>query len=182
MTKFYTKKGDDGYTGLLGEGRALKYDPRIETVGAIDEANAAIALARTLCRTQASAKILFAVQKDLYHMMSEVAATPENAGRFRAIDQARLGWLEDQVDQVSSKVVIPDEFIIPGDSQAGAALDLARTVVRRAERHVAHLLLTDQLENQDLLRYINRLSSLCFVLELFENDAAGASSPSLARD
>ena len=79
-------------------------------------------------------------------------------------------------------MVIPDEFILPGDSQAGAALDLARTVVRRAERHVAHLLLTEQLENQDLLRYINRLSSLCFVLELYENDAAGASTPSLAKD
>jgi cob(I)alamin adenosyltransferase len=182
MTKFYTKKGDDGYTGLLGEGRTPKYDPRIETVGAMDEANAAIALARTLCRSQETATILFTVQKDLYHAMSEVAAAPENAVRFRVLDQTRLGWLEQQVDLISSRVVIPDEFIIPGDSQAGAALDLARTIVRRAERHVAHLVIADQLENQDILRYINRLSSLCFVLELFENQAAGSYAPTLAKE
>jgi cob(I)alamin adenosyltransferase len=77
---------------------------------------------------------------------------------------------------------MPKEFIIPGDTQAGAALDLARTIVRRAERLVAQLLHNLEIENSELLRYLNRLSSLCFVLELFENQAGGKDQPTLAKD
>ena len=182
MTRFYTKKGDDGYTSFLGEGRASKYDQRIETVGAIDEANAAIALARTLSISPQTSPILQVVQKDLYHMMSEVASTPENAPRFRVINAERVSWLETQIDEISSKVVIPSEFIVPGDSTSGAAIDLARTVVRRAERHLARLLHTKKLANQELLHYLNRLSSLCFVLELLENQAAGNAHSTLVNE
>ena len=181
MAKFYTKKGDAGYTSLLGKGRAPKYDDRIETVGTIDEANAAIALARTLSKEHQTSSILVEVQKDLYHLMAEVAATPENAARFRSINAERIAWLETQTDAVSTKVTIPDEFIVPGDSTAGAAIDLARTIVRRAERHLAHLLHLKKLENPELLRYMNRLSSLCFALELLENQAAGTTHPTLAK-
>jgi cob(I)alamin adenosyltransferase len=173
MTRFYTKKGDDGYTSLLGKDRAPKYDYRIETVGEIDEANAAIALARTLSLAPQTSPILMEVQKDLYHMMSEVSASPDNASRFRKITDERVSWLEIQTDDISSKVVIPTEFIIPGDSRGGAAVDLARTIVRRAERHLARLIHMKELENRELLRYMNRLSSLCFVLELLENQIAG---------
>jgi cob(I)alamin adenosyltransferase len=179
MTKFYTKTGDDGYTSLLGEGRAPKYNHQIETVGAIDEANAAIAFARTLSLAPQTSPILKEVQKDLYHMMSEVSATPDNASRFRKIIDERVRWLELQIDDISTKVVIPAEFILPGDSNAGAAIDLARTIVRRAERHIARLLHMKKLENPELLRYMNRLSSLCFVLELLENQAAGSNHTTL---
>lgn len=181
MTKFYTKTGDDGYTSLLGEGRAPKYDQRIETVGTIDEANAAIALARTLSVSPETSHTLLDVQKDLYHLMSEVAATPENASRFRLITAERVSWLETQIDTISSRVVIPDEFIIPGDSISGAALDLARTIIRRAERHLARLLHSKKIENREILHYMNRLSSLCFVLELLENQAAGNVHPTLSK-
>jgi cob(I)alamin adenosyltransferase len=181
MTKFYTKTGDDGYTGLLGKGRAPKYDRRIETIGAIDEANAALALARTLCISSETSSILLEIQKDLYHLMSEVAATPENKSKFQAITHERISWLESQIDSVSSNVTIPDEFIIPGDSTAGAALDLARTIVRRAERQLAHMFHLKKLENREILRYMNRLSSLCFVLELLENQAAGSAHSTLAK-
>jgi cob(I)alamin adenosyltransferase len=182
MTRFYTKKGDDGYTSLLGEGRAPKYDRRIETVGVIDEANAAIALARTLSISSETSRILLEVQRDLYHMMSEVAASPENASRFRVINIERVSWLEARIDEISSKVVIPDEFIVPGDSTAGAAIDLARAVVRRAERHLTRLLHLKKVDNRELLHYINRLSSLCFVLELLENQATGSVHPTLATE
>jgi cob(I)alamin adenosyltransferase len=182
MTKFYTKKGDDGYTSLLGEGRAPKFDQRIETVGALDEANAAIALARTLSKAPQTSSLLSDVQRDLYHVMAEVSATPENARRFRTINAEKVTWLETQIDTISTLVVIPTEFIIPGDSSAGAAIDFARTIVRRAERHLARLLHDKLLENQELLRYINRLSSLCYVLELLENRVAGVSEPSLAKE
>ncbi len=180
MTRFYTKKGDDGYTSLLGEGRAPKYDRRIEAVGAIDEANAAIALARTLSISPETSPILLDVQRDLYHIMSEVAATQENASRFRVINAERVSWLESRIDDISSMVVIPDKFIVPGDSTAGAAIDLARTVVRRAERHLARLLHSHKLANRELIHYMNRLSSLCFVLELLENQAAGNVHSTLA--
>jgi cob(I)alamin adenosyltransferase len=182
MTRFYTKTGDDGYTSLLGEGRVSKYDLRVETVGSIDEANAAIALARVLSQSPQTASILIDVHKDLYHFMAEVAATPLNALRFREIDTERVIWLEMQIDEISTKVIIPDEFIIPGDSKAGAAMDLARTVVRRAERQIARLLHLKKLKNQELLRYLNRLSSLCFVLELLENQADGIERHTLAKE
>ncbi len=182
MPKFYTTKGDDGYTSQLGEGRAPKYDLRIEAVGSVDEANAAIALARTLCRARQSSVILLEIQKDLYHLMSEVAATSENASRFRTINDEKVKWLESQADTLSSSVKVPEEFILPGDSAAGAAIDLARTIVRRAERHIAHLLHLKKVENPALLQYMNRLSSLLFVLELLENQAAGVSHPTLAKD
>lgn len=173
MTRFYTKTGDDGYTSLLGKSRPAKYDPRIETLGAVDEANAAIAVARTLAISQQTISILIAVQRDLYHMMSEISATPENASQFRKITSDRISWLENQIEMIGKTVTIPDEFILPGDSKAGAAIDLARTIVRRAERHIAHLLHKKNIENPELLHYINRLSSLCFILELLENQAAG---------
>ena len=161
MTRFYTKKGDDGYTSLLGEGRTPKYDRRIETVGAIDEANAAIALARTLSISPETAHILLDVQKDLYHIMSEVAATQENASRFRIISVERVNWLESRIDELSSKVTIPDKFIVPGDSTSGAAIDLARTVVRRAERHLVRLFHSNKLEN---LEYIALHEPVIFVV------------------
>lgn len=182
MSPFYTKNGDDGYTGLLGEGRLPKYDPRLEAVGSLDEATAALGLARAACRLQHSIDVLLQAQRDLYGLMAEVAATPENASRFRSIDERRVAWLEQQVDGLSKLVELPKGFILPGDTPASAALALARTVVRRAERRVALLFHTQALENVSLLQYLNRLSSLCFVLELSENQAAGKHKPSLAKE
>jgi cob(I)alamin adenosyltransferase len=173
MTSFYTRTGDDGYSGLLGDERVPKFHPRLETVGAIDEASAALGLARAVCRAVQSPALLLTVQRDLYGMMAEVAATPDNATRFRTIDAGRVAWLETQIDAISTMVDIPNEFTVPGDSMPGAALALARTTVRRAERHVTLLFQNRELENQALLRYLNRLSSLCFVLEYLENQAAG---------
>jgi cob(I)alamin adenosyltransferase len=182
MARFYTKKGDDGYTSRLGVGRVPKYHQRIEIVGTIDEANAAIGLARALCKNPLTSDILVEVQRDLYHAMAEIASTPENASRFRKITAERVAWLEARSDELSSRVNIPDEFIIPGDSLAGAAIDLARTIVRRAERLIARLLHLNKLDNPELLRYVNRLSSLCFVLELLENQTAGVLRPKIAKD
>jgi len=181
MPSFYTKTGDDGYTGFLGEGRLPKYDPRLEAVGTLDEAMAALGIARSACQVPENLTLLIQVQRDLYGLMAEVAASPENAIRFRSLDAGRVTWLEEQVDLAGKQVVLPKEFILPGDSFAGAALALARTVVRRAERRVALLVHKGELENKELLRYLNRLSSLCFALELVENQAAGKPKPTLAK-
>ena len=176
MSTFFTRAGDEGYTGLLGEGRVPKYHLRTEALGTVDEATAALGLARSMCRAPQIAPVVLMVQRDLYRLMAEVAATPENAATFHAIDEARVLWLEEQTQTISDRVSIPREFIIPGDTMAGAALDLARAVVRRAERRVAELLHQGEINNKDLARYLNRLSSLIFVLELMENQYEGHST------
>ena len=178
---FYTSKGDDGTTNLLGEGRVAKYAARIEAVGTLDESTAALGLARAQCADPRSGPVLLEAQRDLYKLMAEVAATPENAERFHFIDAARVKWLEEQTDFLSTLIEMPKQFILPGDSLAGAALSLARAVVRRAERRVVELFDTEEVINPDLQRYLNRLSSLCFVLELLENKAAGHKT-SLAKE
>lgn len=170
---FYTAKGDDGTTGLLGEGRVPKYHDRMEAIGALDEASAALGLARAQCSAPETPPILIQAQRDLYKLMAEVAATPENAQRFHYIDSARVNWLEEQTDAMSTKVEMPKEFILPGDTLGGAALSMARAIVRRAERCVVNLFDDEVVINPDLQRYLNRLSSLCFVLEIFENQSAG---------
>ena len=170
---FYTSKGDDVTTNVLGEGRVAKYHARIEAVGTLDESTAALGLARAQCLDPHSCGILLEAQRDLYKLTAEVAATPVNAERFHFIDPARVTWLEEQTDMLSTLVDVPKQFILPGDSLAGAALALARTIIRRAERRVVELFDEQEVSNPDLQRYLNRLSSLCFVLELLENKAAG---------
>ena len=178
---FYTRKGDGGYTGLLGEGRVPKNHPRPEAVGAVDEATSALGLARASCQAPQIAPLILEIQRHLYLLMAALAATPEEAERFRAIDAAKVTWLETQIDELSQLVSMPDEFILPADSAGGAALDLARTVVRRAERRAAGLYHMGEISNSEVLNYLNRLSSLCFVLELLENQHAGRDT-TLAKD
>lgn len=180
MAVFYTRKGDDGTTGVLGPGRLAKSDLRIEAIGTIDEASAALGFARSICRT-AEASVILQVQRDLYGLMGEVAATPENAARFRVIDAQRIAWLEEQTDRLTRLVKLPGEFIVPGDTPAGGALDLARAVVRRAERRLVGLQQRGEIENGHLLGYLNRLSSLCYVLELYELQFGGSSPVTLAK-
>jgi cob(I)alamin adenosyltransferase len=179
--RFYTGTGDDGTTGLLGEGRISKADLRVETLGAIDEANAAVGLARAACQSTEARGTLVQIQRDLYGIMAEVASTAENSERFRSIGAERVDWLEALINRLSETIEPPREFIVPGDCPAGAALDLARTITRRAERRLVELNLRETLLNPALLRYLNRLSSYCYLLELMENQLAGAEGPTLAR-
>jgi cob(I)alamin adenosyltransferase len=181
MTNFYTRKGDDGYTGILGKGRIPKYHLRTEAVGTVDEATAALGLARALCKSEGTGDMILAVQRDLYGLMAEVSADEANAARFRTITAGKVTWLEEQIDRLNKSIEQIKEFIVPGDSTGGAALAVARGVVRRAERRVAELVHQDMLENIELLRYLNRLSSLCFILELVENKEAGKTSTTLAK-
>jgi len=180
VKKIYAASGDDGYSGLLGEGRVPKYHPRIELVGEIDEASASLGFARSLSKSPETGSLLLIIQRDLYHIMAEVAASPENASRFRKIDDARVHWLEQKLEEINQLVQIPNVFILPGDTIAGGALAVARTVVRRAERHLAMLFHQGDIENQNLLRYLNRVSSLCFSLELLENKYGGKAESTIA--
>jgi len=180
MPGFYTRKGDSGYTGVLGEGRLPKNHPRLEAIGSIDEATAAIGVARSQVVTPGLDNIVIVIQRDLYHLMGEIAATPENVRKFRVLDADRVSWLEDQIEILGAEIEMPKDFIVPGDSRSGAAFALARTLVRRAERKVSELFHENQIDNLELLRYLNRLSSLCFILELAENQNAGIAFPTLA--
>jgi len=173
MPKFYTRTGDDGTTGWLGEGRISKTDLRIETLGSLDEASAALGLARASCQETRIQELIQMIQRDLYKLMAEIAASPENKERFRSLDATSISWLESQADAFTAITQIPKEFVLPGDTTSGAAISLARTIVRRSERRLAQLQEGEDDKNPILLQYLNRLSSLCFILELYENQSAG---------
>jgi cob(I)alamin adenosyltransferase len=181
MPDYFTGRGDDGTTGRLGQGRVPKFDLQIEACGSVDEASAALGLARALATTPQTAQILLDCQRDLYQLMAELAATAETAERFRKIGAAHVVALEAHVASLAAEAPLPEGFIVPGDSPAGGALAVARTTVRRAERQVARLAHERGLSSPHLLAYLNRLSSLCYVLELLENRAAGFAQPTPAK-
>lgn len=169
-SQFYTRRGDDGYTGLLGPDRVPKYDPRPEAYGTVDEAQAILGLARVNDCSPRTDEILFTIEGELYTLMAELAAAGDVDSPFAgSLTGAHVDRMEAWVAEVEAQVEMPAEFVIPGDSRAGAALHLARTVVRRAERIVARLRHEELLANDLVLRYLNRLSSLLFVLALLED-------------
>ena len=180
MPDFYTGKGDHGYTGILGKGRLPKYQTRLEAIGTIDEASAALAVARASCQVEKIVEIIITMQRDFCSIMSEIAASPENATKFTSIDHTKVAWLEDQIRLLGAQVEMPAKFIVPGDTQCGANLSFARAIIRRAERLVARLVHQHKLENREILRYFNRASSILFVLELYEYKMAGKKSLTLA--
>jgi cob(I)alamin adenosyltransferase len=173
---WYTGAGDDGITSLLGDARVPKYHLQPEAFGSVDEASAVLGLARSFSRIEEVQDTLLTIQRDLYHVMTELAATPEAASRFPSLQQARVDWLETQTDAFGRHITMPREFVVPGDTQAGAVLDLARTIVRRAERVVARACDESLCHNPVILPYLNRLSSLCFVLARLE-DQIGRQGP-----
>jgi cob(I)alamin adenosyltransferase len=180
--EFYTRKGDEGYTGIIGDQNVLKSDSRIEALGAIDEANAALGMARSLSESGEVKQLLLRIQRELYSMMAEVAESLEHRGKHPTVSEEMVGWLELQVDHYSETVEIPKAFIIPGDSTSSVAFDQARTIVRRAERRVVKLYEIGMIKNKEILKYLNRLSSLCYVLELNDLKVNGTDIPTLAKE
>ncbi|HEY6540675.1 MAG TPA: cob(I)yrinic acid a,c-diamide adenosyltransferase [Ktedonobacteraceae bacterium] len=165
MAKVTTGTGDTGYTGLLGEQRVPKYDPRPDTFGTVDEATSALGLARALTGDTEVKQIIYQVQQELYLLMGELATPRENyekMGLRMTIEHVQR--LEQVENALKEEVEIPNKFIIPGDSPDGAALDLARTIIRRAERMAVKLLHDGVIQNGEVVRYLNRLSDLIFIL------------------
>ena len=180
-SKFYTARGDDGYTGLLGGERVPKYDPRPEAYGTLDEASSFMGLARATVRSERSKALLLESQRHLSCAMSELASTPETVDKFHCLGAEHTAWLESQTDALGAEITLPDGFIAPGDSLPGATLDVARAVVRRAERLVVKLMHDGLATNVQITRYLNRLSSLLFVMARYEDVLAGVSQPTLTR-
>ena len=177
--RIYTAKGDSGATDLLGE-RVGKDDPRIELLGALDESTSAIGLGRAHATLDAWREMLVEAQRDLYRIMAELAFVDELRPDAYRLPAERVAWVEASIATIEETVELPPQFVIPGDTVAGAALDVARTVVRRAERLAVRLDHAGQMPNPEILRYLNRLSSLLFIVARAE-DLTGTEGPRLAK-
>jgi len=175
--KIYTKTGDTGDTGLFGGGRVRKDHPRVEAYGDVDELNAALGLARSIEMMPRIDEVLVPIQRDLF-AIGALLATPDT-GKMREqlakarIDDARIGELERAIDEGERELEPLKAFILPGGTPKSAALHVARTVCRRAERRVVHLA-GDIDVPQTAVVYLNRLSDLLFVLARVANRRAGA--------
>ena len=175
--KIYTRTGDEGDTGLFGGGRVPKDDPRVEAYGAVDELNAAIGLARSIESMTRIDEVLAPVQRDLFSI-GALLATPdhdkmkEQLTKAR-VDDERIAELERAIDAGEAELTPLKSFILPGGTPKAAALHIARTVCRRAERRVVTLQRTVPLP-QLVVIYLNRLSDLLFVLARVANRRANA--------
>jgi cob(I)alamin adenosyltransferase len=178
----YTRSGDDGTTSLLGKQRVPKYDLRPDAYGQVDEAQAALGMCRAGPLSQRGRDWLAPIEHDLYTVMGELATAPGVEVPFPPLSAERVTWLEAITDELGQVVGPFAGFVVPGDSQAGALVHLARTVVRRAERAVARLAHVEGLENGEVLRYLNRLSSFLFALARYEDMQAGVDQPTLAKE
>jgi cob(I)alamin adenosyltransferase len=166
--------GDDGYTDLLGAERVAKYDLRPETYGTLDEATSMMGLARALSQQDRVKEILLHVQHDVYLLMAEVAVPRETLEKLPyRITAEQADWLDTTISGLEQEVRLPRQFVLPGASPASAAIDVARGMVRRAERHAVRLVHEGQMPAGHVLRYLNRLSSLLFILARYEESASG---------
>ncbi|MGH2955124.1 MAG: cob(I)yrinic acid a,c-diamide adenosyltransferase [Solirubrobacterales bacterium] len=173
MTRIYTKKGDDGTTSLWYGGRVVKSDARTEAYGCIDEAGSALGVARALCgadNAEIAADIL-RLQDDLFIAGAELATAPEAADRLedgvsRITDEITDG-LDAVIDRYMDRVELPPKFVIPGGTPLSGQLDLARAVIRRAERRVAALNEAGELASTAILRFLNRASDAAYAMARF---------------
>ncbi|MGH7912446.1 MAG: cob(I)yrinic acid a,c-diamide adenosyltransferase [Candidatus Dormibacteraceae bacterium] len=156
--------GDDGTTGLLGGGRVPKTDPRIEAYGTVDEASSALGLAKALTGDARVREIAENLQRDLYRLGAVLATNPRARTTFATIDDGDVAALDRLLEEVEAAAPMPDGFVLPGGTPASGALDLARTVTRRAERRCLELLEGDPGRDRAPLRYLNRLSLVLFAL------------------
>jgi cob(I)alamin adenosyltransferase len=169
--------GDDGTTGLLGGGRSAKDDPRIEAFGTVDEASSALGLARALSSHARVTSICEELQRGLYAVGAELGTNPEAGKSFVTTRRAETERLEELIRELEAAAPMPDGFILPGATAASGALDLARAIVRRAERRCLTLERAGGLANPEVRRWLNRLSLVLFVLGRYEESLAGRRAP-----
>ena len=175
--KIYTRTGDEGNTGLFGGGRTPKSDPRVEAYGDVDELNAAIGLARASELMPRIDEVLLPIQRDLFSI-GALIATPDHEKMKQhlekaRIDETRIAELERAIDDGDAELEPLKAFILPGGTHKAAALHLARTICRRAERRVVSLRGSVEVPAVVVV-YLNRLSDLLFTLARLANRRAGA--------
>jgi cob(I)alamin adenosyltransferase len=178
MPRIYTKTGDDGTTGLLYGGRVAKDDLVTEAYGTTDEAVAVLGLARALTADATLAADLLTLQRELFVVGADLATAPDARARLEPevslVTETMVARLEHRIDDLVERRPLPDAFVVPGANPASATLDVARSVVRRAERHVVALGSAGRPAKPEGGRPPNHLSDLLFVLARWE---AGASEP-----
>jgi cob(I)alamin adenosyltransferase len=171
--KIYSRNGDDGTTGLLFGGRVAKSSEPIEVNGAVDEAQAALGWARAVAGAgHELASLTIRLERDLWVLMAEVATLPENRDKLTPnatrVTHEMVEALETDIDLLSSQIEMPREFVVPGENQISAAFDVARTVVRRAERIATQYPLADSY----VVPYLNRLSDLVWTMARWAEGSA----------
>ena len=169
--KLYTKRGDDGSTGLIGDARVSKHDARVAAYGGVDEINAAIDMAISGCEDDETADVLRRIQSDLFALGAELA-TQQGRHPDTAIEDSQIVQLERWIDEACDEIEPLGSFILPGGCETAARLHLARTVCRRAER-AAVTLSREQEVGPAALVYLNRLSDLLVALARRANHRAG---------
>jgi cob(I)alamin adenosyltransferase len=175
--RIYTRTGDSGETGLFGGQRVAKDALRVEAYGAVDELNAAMGVARARPGDESVGDLLADLQVDLLVLGADLATPTEQGTRVgarevRRMQERQVQRLEHEIDALDAALPPLDRFILPGGSERGALLHLARTVCRRAERRVVALARVESV-NPEAVRYLNRLSDLLFVLARSVNQQAG---------
>ena len=171
--KLYTRSGDDGTTGLLFGGRASKAGPRTEAYGTIDTAISAMGMARAMSSDERGKDILLHCQHDMFTVATEVAVDPEHYAllleNFSPVTEEMVERLERWIDDLTDEIDLPPRFIVPGASAASGSIDLARTLTRDAERRIVALAESEPPQNDNVLRYVNRLSDLLLILARYED-------------
>ena len=173
--KIYTRKGDDGTTGLWYGGRVPKYAGRPEAYGSVDEAGAALGLCRAACERDSELyEDVLRLERELFVAGAELATAPEASDRLEPrvsrVTQEMVDRLEADVDRYMARVDLPPKFVIPGGTELSARFDLARTAVRRAERRVSALKDEGELAEDTVLVYLNRLSDVLFAMARFADE------------
>ncbi|MBN2516743.1 MAG: cob(I)yrinic acid a,c-diamide adenosyltransferase [Deltaproteobacteria bacterium] len=165
----FSKKGDQGETSLLGGQRVPKYDLRPETYGVLDEASSALGVAKAATDNLKIKDIIFNVQKDLLVMGAELSTLPEDYDKLaRTIAQEDADHLENVIEDLQKDVTLKREFIYPGETVISAQIDVARTIIRRAERKAALLKREGIIKNPLINQYLNRLADMLFTLARYE--------------
>jgi len=174
LNKIYTRTGDDGTTGLGGGERRKKYDLRVAAYGTLDEANAAIGIARL--HTGGDGMLdaaLSRIQNDLFDVGADLCTPGKGKGPDGArltVTQAQVDWLESEIDRLNDELAPLKSFVLPGGTPAAAYLHLARTICRRAERLIAELKdRPNESVGDEVLKYVNRLSDFLFVAGRYAN-------------
>jgi cob(I)alamin adenosyltransferase len=178
MPRIYTKTGDDGTTGLLYGGRISKSDLATEAYGTTDEAVAVLGLARALSEDDTMRADLLTLQRELFVVGADLATNPKERAKLEPevslVTERMVQRLERRIDDLVTARPLPEVFVVPGANPASASIDIARSVVRRAERAVVAMEHAQREVNPELRRYLNRLSDLLFVLARWQ---AGEAEP-----
>ncbi len=165
MSKIYTRTGDKGKTSLYTGERVAKGSLRVETYGTIDEVDSVLGMARAFAAHDNVKETVYKVQKDLWLLMADIASIGKDAN----ITADHVTELEKIIDEYTNSLAPIDHFLVPGDTQGSSFLDVARSVVRRAERSLWRLAETEEVHESGI-RYLNRLSDLCFTLSRYESE------------